>query len=96
MTDHFKETSPVALYPGDTDVAIMEEVTIKTSNSATDGFLAYGRSVSSVVATIFDDDDGTDVTTEMLAATATVSNNIITIVLDYPSLNKFIKTRVDN
>ena len=83
-TDHFKETELLELYPGDTEVAIKEEVTIKTADSATDGFLAYGRSVSSVVATIFDDDTGTDVTTEMLSTAATESDNIITIVLDYP------------
>ena len=84
VNSHVKETDVFDLYEGDTSKPMKVEVTVKSSDTLEDGFIEYGRSVSSVSVTIHQSDD-TDVTSEMLANTATVSDNVLTIPLDYPS-----------
>lgn len=87
MDSHVKETQIFDLYPGDTLKPLQVEVTVKTSNSANDGFLEAGRSVATVSGSVYKLSDNTDVTTDILYGTATELDNIITAYLNYPTIN---------
>jgi len=82
--DDFKGNKVIELNPGDTAVGVQFEFTVKASASAAEGYLGYGRSISSVVATIYNDDTDADVTTSMLDSAATESNNIVTVPINHP------------
>lgn len=79
-----KGTSKILLQPGTTKYALSIEVTVCSSATANDGFIPYGTVVSSVTAKVYDE-DGVDVSSEMITIGATVTDNVVSIGLSYPS-----------
>lgn len=87
---NIKGTTKVLLQPGDTKVGITIKVKAASSEVANDGYIPYGTTISNVVTTIYDE-DGTDVTSDIVYASPTISAGSgyddIKIELKYPSTN---------
>ncbi len=82
MADDFKSTKEITLQPNDSAVAYQFEVTISSSATANDGKIGFGRTVSSGVVTAHAE-DGT--TSADLIDSYSESDNIITVILSYPT-----------
>lgn len=85
MTDDFKGAKAIVLQPSDEAVPFKFQFTICSSASANDGAIPYGDSVSSVEVTAHTE-AGADVTSELINGTPAVTSNVVTVVLDYPSI----------
>ena len=57
---------------------------IASSATANDGAIPYGRTISSVIVTAYDEDDA-DVTSELIEGTPSLSTVTVTVVLKYPA-----------
>ena len=83
MTLHnFTSSKPMTLQPGDTEKPGIFEITVCSSATANDGYIPFSTTVSEVVVTAYKD-DGTDVTSTMVEGTPSLSNNIITALLNH-------------
>lgn len=79
---NFSTVGQINLQSGD---ELPWEFEIPAASSATEkGAIPYNTTVSSVVVTAYDE-DGNDVTTEMITGTPTVSDNLITAIIKYPA-----------
>jgi len=85
---NIKGRSKVILQPEDTKVGIKIRVPAASSATANDGYIAYGLTVSGVATTIYDE-DGNDVTSDMVYAGPAVTEDgvYVTIELQYPTTN---------
>lgn len=83
--DSFKGTKDIVLQPLSDKVPYSFRVTVCTSATTNDGYIPYNTSVTAAEVTAFDD-EGNDVTAEMVDSTNLVSN-IITVNLNYPSVS---------
>ena len=81
----FKTQGQINLQPND-NIGYSFEVTVASSVSTNDGTIPYGTTVSSVVVIVYDKDD-TIITTDLVVGTPTISSNIISIQLKYPTIN---------
>ena len=80
---NFKNNEEIVLQPEDADVVYEFEVTTASTSGSNDGYLAYGRSVSSVVVKTYDE-GGTEVN-DLLDGSATITDSTIYQPLQYPS-----------
>lgn len=80
----FKGNKPIIIQPYDKDNGYVFHVTTATSESANDGKLPFGTTISSVTAVARTEDDVID--TELIASTSLFSSNI-TLTLTYPTTN---------
>jgi hypothetical protein len=80
---NFKGNENIQLQPGDLGVPYRFAFSVCTSETANDGAIPYGDSVSSCAVTGHTE-TGTDVTSELIASSST-SDNAVTVSLNYPS-----------
>ena len=80
---NFKNTDEIVLQPNDDGVIYEFEVTTASSSGSNDGYLAFGRSVSSVAVSAYN--EALTTVTDLLDGVATVTNNLIRQPLQYPS-----------
>ena len=86
MPDFNESEDWVKLQPGDVKVPKTFTFTKCSSATANDGGLPYGDSVSSFVATAHDE-DGTDVTDDLINGTPSETDDVATVNFDYPTTN---------
>lgn len=84
MRDYIQGSDWIYLEPQDIAVPYQITVTICSSLTANDGYIPYGTNVSAVTAIGYDSDSNI-VTSELINGTPTVTNNVISFYLDYPS-----------
>lgn len=84
MGDSFKTTDLVILQPNDLSVPYTFEFTVCSSATANDGALPYGDSAASVAVTAHNK-AGADKTSEIISGTPSLADNVVTVVLNYPS-----------
>ena len=80
---NFQGSDEIILQPNDDGVIYSFNVTTASASGANDGYLAYGRSISSVVVTTYDE-EGT-LTTDLVDGVAVLDGNIIRQPLQYPT-----------
>lgn len=85
MSHDFKGNTAFYLRSGD-NLGREWEITVCSSASANDGQIPYGLSVVSV-DTIAYDKDNSDVTSDLVDGTPSVTNNIISGNIKYPTTN---------
>ena len=93
----FKGNKQIELQPGDRDVSFGFSFTVCSSITANDGFLAHGTTASGVSVTAYKTADaygrelsgGTSTVSDLIQGTPSVSNNIATVRMSYPSTNTF-------
>lgn len=85
MYDEIKGNDEIILQPYSSAIRYTFEVTQNSSSIANDGFLPHEVDISSVSASAFNIDDGSNVTGELVSTAPTVNDNIIAIKLQYPS-----------
>jgi hypothetical protein len=56
-----------------------------SSATANDGFLPYGRTITEVEVNVYTE-DGTNVTENMIVGSASISDNMVTVRLQYPGI----------
>lgn len=81
---NFKTNDKIIIQPYDYDINYEFEVTVCSSLTANDGYLAYGRSVTSVAVSGFAEDKVTPAN-DLIASAPTVLANVITVPLKYPA-----------
>jgi hypothetical protein len=82
----FLGSEKIIVQPGTSKMAYEFEVTVCSAAGANDGFLAFGRTIASVVVTAHK--HGTtlvDATSELIEGTPTVVNEVMTVKLNYPT-----------
>jgi len=72
----------LVIRPTDTAIAVKFLSEACSSSTANDGNIPYGTSVSSAVVTAYDDDDSV---VADLVDSYSVANNIVTVIMSYPS-----------
>ena len=85
----------IEIQPNDANISYGFTLTVCSSATANDGFLAYGTTASgiSVVSYKTADVDGRDLTggvvtvTDLIQGTPTVTDNVVTVRMSYPSTN---------
>lgn len=82
--DYIKGTKWIELEPLDRAVPYQFKVNVNSSATANDGYIPYDTNVASVTAVGYDS-DGNVVTSELIHTAPTVSSNVVTIHLNYPS-----------
>lgn len=80
---NFKTSGEISLQPND-NMGYSFTVTVGSSATANDGFIPYGTTVSSVVVIAYDKDD-VNVTSELIFGTPSVSQNVVSMQLKYPT-----------
>ena len=83
----FLGNDDIIVQPGTSKVAYEFQVTVCSAAGANDGFLAFGRTIDSVVVTAHK--HGTSLvnaTAELIEAAPTELNQIITVKLNYPPI----------
>lgn len=80
----FKGTRKIILQPYDSGLVFDFTITSNSTPTANDGFLPYGRSVSSVVLSATTE-DGTTCTSALIDGTATIALNVISVKMKYPT-----------
>ena len=87
--DYIKGTVWIELEPLDTELPFQFKVNVNSSVSGNDGFIPYGTNIASVTAVAYSiDSSGTilsTVTSELIDTAPTVTDNVLTIHLKYPS-----------
>lgn len=83
MGDNFQGRKRISLQPNDSAVPYTFTINVCSSTTANDGFIPYGTVVSSVSVKAYNA-SGTDITDTMIEGTPTVSNNVVTVNLNYP------------
>ena len=73
----------ILLQPGDTDLTWKFNAPPASTESANDGAIPYNTSVVSVSVKSYDE-DGTEVT-DLIQGNPSVSNNVVSITMSYPS-----------
>jgi len=80
----FKSSRKIVLLPSDDRLSFTFQFTQNTSGVSNDGFLPYAVDATSVVATATSE-DGTAVTSIFTTPAASVTSNIVTVTLKYPT-----------
>jgi len=83
MTIDFKAVKPIILQPNSLKNAYMFEFA-PASGPTEKGSIPYSLSVSSATVSGSFAENGTDVSSELIAETPTVSSNTVTVKLNYP------------
>jgi len=81
----FSTRGSISLQPNDVAVPYSFEFKPASATGANDGSIPYGDSVASCAVTAHTDESGTDVTSELINSSS-LSDNIVTVILDYPSM----------
>jgi hypothetical protein len=84
MKDSFTGTQTITLQPGTSKVPYTFTFPINTSATANDGAIPFGDTIASVLVKVFSE-AGTDVTTFILSAVATVALTVVSVKLQYPT-----------
>lgn len=79
----FKGNRKIILQPSDRDLVFYFDHTTNSSVSAGDGFLPYGKTISSVEATAYTE-DGTNCTSALIEASS-VTDDVVSLRLNYPT-----------
>lgn len=79
----FEGYDEIILQPND-QISYEFNITVESSQGANDGFLPYGRSVSSVAVSGYSE-DGITTDNHMIVGLPSVVNNLVSVVLRYPS-----------
>jgi len=83
VSDNFKNNDQIILQPNDDGVIYEFEVTTATTSGSNDGYLAYGRSISSVELKTYNE-AGTLIA-DLLDGSASIVSNTIYQPLQYPA-----------
>jgi len=89
MSD-FEGSKSIILQPGDAAIPYTFEWTVCSASTGNDGGIPYGHSLSSVVSSVHHE-DGTVLSTAIISASS-VTNNVLTIWLSYPTCTGTIFT----
>jgi len=82
--DNFKGHDLIRLQPGDNDVQYDFDITTCTTAIANDGFLPFGRSVSSVAVSGYQEDNVT-LANDMISGSISESADVVSVPLKYPA-----------
>lgn len=91
----FLGSKKITLEPGDLNLTYSFEISVCSSSSANDGMISYGATCSGITVTAYKTADengksligGETEVTDLIYSTPAVSNNIISVSLDYPDTN---------
>ncbi len=84
----FQGSDKIDVQPGTSKAAYEFEFTVCSAAGANDGWLAYGRTISSVAVKAYKHGETeVDATSDLINGTPSVANNIVTVKLDYPTVN---------
>ncbi len=83
----FLGNDDIIVQPATSKAAYEFEITVCSAAGANDGFLAFGRTIASVVVTAHKHGPTLLVDTELIEGTPTKVDQIITVKLNYPSTN---------
>jgi hypothetical protein len=83
---NFKGNQKIQLQPYDYAINYEFEITVCSSSTANDGYISYGRTVSSVAVSGYAEDK-TTLANDLIASTPSVNQNIITVPLSYPTIS---------
>jgi hypothetical protein len=83
----FQGNDDIVVQPGTSKYPYEFEVTVCSAVGANDGFLPFGRTISSVVVTAHKHGPAILVDTELIEGTPTEVDQIITVKLNYPTTN---------
>jgi hypothetical protein len=75
----------ITLYKEENKKPFQFQYTLCSSATANDGYLPNGTSLSSVESTKFYDKNGTDVTTQILVGTPSLSTLTVSVDMQYPA-----------
>lgn len=89
----FQGDDIIRLQPNDSGLVYRFEFTQTSSNTANDGFLPPGTTVSGITVTAHKE-DGTDATSDLIDTGSAVNNNIATIPLKYPGSEGIYHIRI--
>jgi len=87
MPDFTPSNKRILMQPGDSKVPYCFAFTVCSSETANDGALPYGTSISSFTVTAHKHDASDTVATTDLIDSSSRSGLVITVYLDYPSEN---------
>lgn len=73
----------IILQPNDADISYKFRAAVCSAEDANDGAIPYNTNVSSVSVTAYDEDG--NVVTDLVQGSPSVSDNVVTITLSYPS-----------
>ena len=85
--DDIKGNRRFELRTGDSKVPYEINITECSSGAANDGWLPYNSTINSVSTFTIKKDDGTDITSDILEGSASLSGDLIQFSLNYPSIN---------
>ena len=80
----FKTQGKINLEPND-KMNYSFQITVCSSSTSNDGFIPYGRTVSSISVSAENNETGADVTADLINGVPSVSNNIVSMTLNYPT-----------
>jgi hypothetical protein len=84
----FQGNDDINVQPGTSKYAYEFEITVCSAAGANDGFLAFGRTIASVVTTAHKHGPVlVDATADLIEGTPTESDQVITVKLNYPTIN---------
>ena len=84
MLDSFSGVKNIIVQPNTNGATYTFTFSVCSSATANDGFLPYGETISSVAVTAHTE-SGTDATSSLITGIPTVSSNVVTVRLKYPS-----------
>ena len=82
----FKGQRTIVLQPSDLDIGYTFEFPIKSTATASEGFLPYGTTIVSGTVTAHNEDNTVDVTTDLITS-YTNNHDDVSVVMKYPSTN---------
>jgi len=82
---NFEDSGSIVLQPNDL-IGFEFEFNAATVPGGKGG-IPYGRTIASHTEVVYDNDTGTDVTSDIMDGTATISGEIITVIFKYPVVN---------
>lgn len=83
----FQGNDNIYVQPGTSKAAYEFEITVCSAAGANDGFLAYGRTISSVVVKAFKHGTTELEDSELIEGTPAEVDEVITVKLNYPTTN---------
>ena len=83
----FQGNDDITVQPGTSKAAYEFEITVCSAAGANDGFLAFGRTIASVVVTAHKHGRTILVDAEMIEGVPTEVDQVITVKLNYPTTN---------
>jgi len=78
----------IYIQPNDSDVPYIFRFTVCSTQTANDGHLPFGTTISSVVVSA-SNADGEDATADLIHGTPSVSDNDVQVNLDYPDAGEY-------